>query len=190
MSGHQQVFYVNLPPERVAKLLGPNGSTKREIEERLGVRMDVDGSSGRVEIRLMRSPAEGGDPVALFKARDIVNAIGNGFRPESAMKLFSDNTALLVVDVSEFIGKDFRDLRRVMGRIIGTEGKTKRIIEETTHVDMAILGDRVSIIGHPEDVEAARRAVMMLVQGSPHSVVYKYLDQYAQRRKFSRRGLF
>ncbi|MCS7094630.1 MAG: KH domain-containing protein [Thaumarchaeota archaeon] len=190
MAGHEQVFYVTLPSERVSALLGPNGSVKREIEERLGVRLEIDGASGHVEIRLMRAPDQGGDPVALFKAKDIVNAIGSGFRPELAMKLISDNTSLTVLDVSEFIGKDFRDLRRVMGRIIGSQGKTKRIIEETTHVDVAIQGDRVAILGHPEDVEAARRAVMMLVQGSPHNVVYRYLDQYAQRRKFSRRGLF
>jgi ribosomal RNA assembly protein len=78
----------------------------------------------------------------------------------------------------------------VMGRIIGAQGKTRRIIEETAHVDLAITRDKVSIIGHPEDVDAAKRAVMMLIEGAMHSTVYRFLDQYAQRRKFSRRGFF
>ncbi|MCS7127328.1 MAG: KH domain-containing protein [Thaumarchaeota archaeon] len=189
MAGHEQVFYVTVPPERLAVLIGPGGSTKKAIEDRLGVLLNVDSSDGRVEIRLARPPSEGGDPVALFKARDMVTAIASGFKPEVAMKLASDNVTLSVMDVSEHVGKDPEDVRRVMGRVIGAQGKTKRIIEETAHVDVAIQGDRVAIMGHPEDVEAAMRAVTMLVQGSPHSAVYRYLDQYAQRRKFSRRGL-
>jgi rRNA processing protein Krr1/Pno1 len=31
---------------------------------------------------------------------------------------------------------------------------------------------------------------MMLIEGAMHSTVYRFLDQFAQRRKFSRRGLF
>jgi ribosomal RNA assembly protein len=187
MTTPEQVIYLNVPVERIAVLVGTDGQTKRLIEETFGVTVKVDSSSGQVELRPRQS---GGDPAALLKARDAIVAIGNGFSPEKALQLSRDEVVLEVIDVSDYVGKDPEDLKRVMGRIIGAQGKTRRIIEETTHVDLAITRDKVSIIGHPEDVDAAKRAVMMLIEGATHSTVYRFLDQYAQRRKFSRRGHF
>jgi len=187
MSTPEQVIYLNVPIERIAVLVGTEGQTKRLIEDAFGVTVKVDSSSGQVELRPRQG---GGDPAALLKARDAIVAIGNGFSPEKALQLSRDEVVLEVIDVSDHVGKDPEDLKRVMGRIIGAQGKTRRIIEETAHVDLAITRDKVSIIGHPEDVDAAKRAVMMLIEGAMHSTVYKFLDQYAQRRKFSRRGLF
>jgi ribosomal RNA assembly protein len=187
MTTPEQVIYLNVPVERIAVLVGTDGQTKRLIEETFGVTVKVDSSSGQVELRPRQG---GGDPTVLLKARDAIVAIGNGFSPEKALQLSRDEVVLEVIDVSEYVGKDPEDLKRVMGRIIGAQGKTRRIIEETAHVDLAITRDKVSIIGHPEDVDAAKRAVMMLIEGAMHSTVYRFLDQYAQRRKFSRRGLF
>ena len=187
MTTPEQVIYLNVQVDRIAVLVGTDGQTKRLIEETFGVTVKVDSSSGQVELRPRQG---GGDPAALLKARDAIVAIGNGFSPEKALQLSRDEVVLEVIDVSDHVGKDPEDLKRVMGRIIGAQGKTRRIIEETAHVDLAITRDKVSIIGHPEDVDAAKRAVMMLIEGAMHSTVYRFLDQYAQRRKFSRRGLF
>jgi len=187
MSTPEQVIYLNVPIERIAVLVGTEGQTKRLIEDAFGVTVKVDSSSGQIELRPRKG---GGDPAALLKARDTIVAIGNGFSPEKALQLSRDEVVLEVIDVSDYVGKDPEDLKRVMGRIIGAQGKTRRIIEETAHVDLAITRDKVSIIGHPEDVDAAKRAVMMLIEGAMHSTVYRFLDQFAQRRKFSRRGLF
>lgn len=189
MSAPEQVIYLSVPVERIAVLIGTDGETKRLLEETFGVSLRVDSTTGQVELR-PRQGQGAGDPAALLKARDAIVAIGNGFSPDKALQLSRDEVVLEVVDVSEHVGKDPEDLRRVMGRIIGAQGKTRRIIEETAHVDLAITRDRVSIIGHPEDVEAAKRAITMLIEGARHSTVYRFLDQYAQRRKFSRRGLF
>jgi len=189
MSTPEQVIYLSVPVERIAVLIGTDGQTKKLIEDTFGVTVRVDSSSGQVELR-PRQGQGGGDPAALLKARDAIVAIGNGFSPEKALQLSRDEVVLEVIDVSEYVGKDPEDLKRVMGRIIGAQGKTRRIIEETAHVDLAITRDKVSIIGHPEDVDAAKRAIMMLIEGAMHSTVYRFLDQYAQRRKFSRRGLF
>ncbi len=178
-------YYVNIPRERVPALLGPSGSTKKRIEEELGISLKVD-PAGVVEISLSKPMSEGGDPVALLKAKDIVQAIGHGFRPDVALKLLEDDMSLIVIDVSEHVGKDPEDCTRVKARIIGTGGKTRRIIEENAHVDVSIYGDAVAIIGRPEDASAAQQAVMMLINGAPHSAVYKFLDSYAQRRKLSR----
>lgn len=182
-------FTVTIPKERIGVLIGVNGSTKKAIEEKLGVKLDVDSDDGVVTIQLAKPVEEGGDPVALFRARDIVTAIGRGFSPERAFKLFDESTILSIVNIDDYVGKSVNNLIRVRARLIGTKGKTRKIIEENAHVYVSIYGDTVAIIGEPEDVEAAKEAIIRLITGSPHSVVYKMLDEYAQRRKAGRLSL-
>ncbi len=178
-------YFVNIPKERVPVLLGPSGSFKKRIEEELGVLLRVD-STGVVELLLAKPMSEGGDPVSLLKARDVVLAVGCGFRPEKALKLLEDDVSLIIIDLPEHVGKNPENCSRVKARIIGSGGKTRRIIEENAHVDVSIYGDTVAIIGRPDDASAAQQAVMMLINGAPHSAVYKFLDSYAQRRKLAR----
>ncbi len=176
-------FVVNIPRERVGVLVGTNGSVKREIEQRLGVVLSIDSQTGTVVINLAKPVHEGGDPAALFKARDIVTAIGRGFSPERAFKLFEDNTMLSVVDITDYVGRSANNLVRVRARLIGTGGKTRRIIEENCHVEISIYGDTVAIIGDYSDVKAAEEAVITLIKGAPHGAVYRMVDEYARRRK-------
>lgn len=174
---------LNIPKERVGVLIGPQGSVKRRIEEALGVRLLIDSGSGAVRIELVKRPEEGGDPVALFKARDVVQAIGRGFSPERAFRLFEDGIILSIIDISDYIKPTRNNLVRVRARLIGREGRTRRIIEETTHTYVSIYGDTVSIIGEVEDVKAAEEAIIDLINGAPHAAIYKKLNEYARLRK-------
>ncbi len=176
-------FAVNIPRERVGVLIGPGGSVKKKIEETLGVRLKIDSNMGSVVIELAKPVEEGGDPVALFKARDIVRAIGRGFSPERAFKLFEDGIILSIIDITDYVKKNRNNLIRVRARLIGREGRTRKIIEETTHTYLSIYGDTVAIIGEEEDVKAAEEAVISIIEGAPHSSVYRMLDSYARRRK-------
>lgn len=180
-------FVVNLPPDRLPVLIGQNGEVKKKIEEALGVKIVVKNEELVAQVSLARPVGEGGDPVALLKARDVITAIACGFSPERAMRLIREGEMLSVIDLTEFLGKDPSNLTRVKARIIGTNGKTRKIIEETTSTYVTVYSDKVAIIGSTEDVRAAEEAVLMLVRGSPHSSVYKFLDNYAQRRKLSPR---
>jgi len=183
MEAQTPFFMLNIPRERVGVLIGPQGSVKRRIEEALGVKLLIDSGSGSVRIELVKRPEEGGDPVALFKARDVVQAIGRGFSPERAFRLFEDGIILSVIDISDYIKPTRNNLIRVRARLIGREGRTRRIIEETTHTYVSIYGDTVSIIGEMEDVKAAEEAIIDLINGAPHAAIYKKLNEYARLRK-------
>lgn len=176
-------FVVNIPLERVGVLIGEKGSVKNEIEKRLGVTLSIDSRDGSVMIDLAKPVSEGGDPASLFKARDVVTAIGRGFSPERAFKLFEDGVFLSVIDISDYVGRSHNNLTRVKARLIGTGGKTRRIISENCHVDISIYGDTVAIIGEHRDVQAAEEAVLALVRGAPHGAVYRMVDEYARMRK-------
>lgn len=167
---------IKIPANRVGVLIGPEGKTKEEIEARSNVRIVIDSESG--EVTLWEEQAF--DPVVALKVRDVVKALGRGFSPEHAFRLFQDDTYLDVIDISDFVGKDQKDMERVRARIIGTHGKTRRTIEENTGAHMAIYGKTVSLIGEINEVQVGHEAVTMILTGAPHSAVYKFLER---RRK-------
>jgi ribosomal RNA assembly protein len=177
--------FLRIPKERVGALIGPEGKTKKGIEERLAVRLEVESETGGITLTAAEK-AE--DPTLLFKAKDVVTAIGRGFSPEHAFRLIRDEEAILdVIDLRTVFGRSETDIKRVKGRIIGMNGKTRRIIEELTDADVCVYGHTVSIIGNIDQAQAAREAIQMLVGGSLHSTVYRFLHR--KRRELKKKML-
>jgi ribosomal RNA assembly protein len=162
---------VRIPKDRVGALIGTDGETKELIERRAGVRIKID-TEGEVDID--DNPE---DPLAALKVMDLVKAIGRGFSPHRAMRLLDDDEYLEVIDLGDFIGKKSDQLSRVRARIIGTNGKTRRIIEDLTGAYMSIYGNTVSLVGNSVQLPIAKTAVEMLLRGSEHSTVYRYLER-------------
>jgi ribosomal RNA assembly protein len=177
--------FIKIPAERVGVLIGPEGTTKKNIEGKLSVGLQIDSQSGDVTITLAE---EATDPSLLFKAKDVVTALGRGFSPEHAFRLIRDEEAMLdVIDLRTVFGRSETDIKRVKGRIIGMNGKTRNIIEELTGTNVAVYGHTVSIIGTIEEAEVAREAVQMLVKGSLHATVYRFLHR--KRRELKKKML-
>jgi ribosomal RNA assembly protein len=177
--------YLKIPTERVGVLVGPEGTTKKNIEKRLSVELLIDSQSGGITITLTEKAT---DPSMLFKAKDVVTALGRGFSPEHAFRLIRDEEAMLdVIDLRTVFGRSETDIKRIKGRIIGMNGKTRQIIEELTDTNVAVYGHTVSIIGTIEQAEAAREAIQMLVKGSMHATVYRFLHR--KRRELKKKML-
>ena len=167
--------FVRIPKERVGVLVGADGKVKRYIEEKLGVRLEVESDSGGVTATLSENAT---DPSLLFRAKDVVTAIGRGFAPEHALRLIRDEDAIFdLLDLRDTFGRSESDIKRVKGRIIGMNGKTRRLIEELSNADVVVFGHTVGIIGTFEQVNVARSAVQMLIDGSQHHTVYKFLQR-------------
>lgn len=168
--------------ERVGVLIGEEGHVKERIERDLKVILNVDSDSGVVTIR-----AEDADvnPLAVLKAKDVVSAIARGFQPERAYRLFDEDMVLDILDLRELFGKSESDIQRVKGRIIGRDGKSRRIIEEVTQADLSIYGHTVSIIGNYDGASLAREGLELLIKGRQHTTVYQYLRN--KRREIKRK---
>ena len=82
-----------------------------------------------------------------------------------------------MIDLRAIFGRSESDISRIKGRIIGMNGKTRKIIEELTDTHLAIYGHTVGIIGTFERAEIARNAVQMLIDGSLHHNVYRFLQK-------------
>ncbi|MFB0560393.1 MAG: KH domain-containing protein [Candidatus Lokiarchaeia archaeon] len=174
--------FIKIPKERVGILIGPDGKIKASVEKETKTRLDIDSEEGSV---LILPTEETEDPLAVWKARDIVRAIGRGFSPSRAFRLLGEDELLEIVDLTLFTGKSKNTLNRVKGRIIGAGGKTRKIIEEVSGATLSIYGHTVAIIGDVDQGRIAKEAIIMLIEGAPHSTVYNVLQK--KKRALKRR---
>ena len=166
------MLYARIPADRVGVLVGPGGATKRTLQERTGVIVLIDSATGEVTIDESRAS----DPTYALKVRDIVAAVGRGFSEERAFRLLEDDMYFVEFDIKDFAHSRNR-IGEIKGRAIGTRGKTRRLIEELAGVDMSVYGHSVSLIGDAFRIGIAREAVEMLLRGSEHKTVYRFLER-------------
>ncbi|MTK63077.1 MAG: RNA-processing protein [Methanobacterium sp.] len=172
--------YLKIPRERVGVLIGKNGITKDEIENLTKTDINIDSETGSIAI----SPTEETeDPLAVWKSRYIVKAIGRGFNPEISLKLLGDETLLEIINLPDYVGKSKKAIMRQKARIIGKEGRTKDIIIDMTGVDISIYGKTVAIIGDMEQIHIAKEAVEMILNGVRHKTVYAFLEKKSRDMK-------
>jgi len=84
---------------------------------------------------------------------------------------------LEIIDIKDFSGKSKNRMKVLKGRVIGSEGKAKKMIERYTDTKISIYGKTISIIGKWDKIIIAKKAVEMLLSGSLHSSVYKFLEK-------------
>jgi len=169
-----------IPLERVAVLIGRNGSTKTKIEQAFKARLLIQSQTGVVDV-VPRGDSD--DPTTVLRARDVVLAIAQGFSPDKAMGLIDDDIVLDIIDLRETIGRNEREIARLKGRVIGSEGKIRRLIEEMTDAKISVYGHTISMLGEYETVTAAREAIELLLKGKQHSTVYKLLRKIKREAK-------
>jgi ribosomal RNA assembly protein len=168
-------YELKIPRERVAVLIGVKGRIKQQIEQSTGARLDIDSKEGDVFIT-------GSEPLALFTVREIVQAIGRGFNPRIALQLLKGDYIFDQINLGDGKRND-KFLERIKGRIIGSDGKSRRLIEELAEADICVYGKTVGIIGRPESVITARKAIELLIKGSQHRNVYKWLESRRRDQK-------
>lgn len=167
-------FLIRIPLERIAVLIGPKGSTKKKIEELTQCKVLVDSKSGDV-IVVVEGELE--DPVSLWKARDMIKAIGRGFSPEKAFRINEASFAFDLIQLRDFTGTSPNALREIRSRIIGRKGRTRSTIEQITGSYISVYGNTVGIIGESRTLQIVREGLIRLINGAKHSTVYRYLEQ-------------
>ena len=122
-------------------------------------------------------------PLVSLKTEDVIRAIGRGFSPEHALMLFNEEVDFFIFDIHDYVGKRENHIVRLKSRIIGRRGKTKRLIEHLTSSYLSIYGHTVSIIADAENMVVTKRAVDMLLCGSKHSSVYRFVEREMKKLK-------
>ncbi len=181
------MIYVRIPRDRIGVLIGHKGETRKMLEERSGLSIEVDTDDNEV---MIHDEVEGVDPLMVLKMRDIIKAIGRGFSPQRAMRLFSDEAYFELLDIHDYVGKHKNHIRRVTARLIGSEGKTRKLIEEHTGCELTVYGHTVGLIGDLENLGHAKQACDMLLNGAEHASVYRFLEAQRRAARKSRQELW
>ena len=177
---------IRIPTDRIGALIGKSGNTKKLIEKKCSVSLDIDSEGGEVMITTKKLTED----IEPFKAVEIVSAIGRGFSPENAMRLLSGENSLHIIDLREFAGKSPDQIERVKGRIIGEGGTARLNIENLTNTLITVYGRTVAIIGEPNQLRLAVDAISSLSSGSMHGPVYSKLESARRREKAEKAQLW
>ncbi len=153
---------VRFTPKKIGLLEENKGKIER--------RANVDITINKLDVKIT------GNDIDVLKTRNIINAIFEGFDLERSFKLLNDENQLKVVRLSDFTSSG-RSVEKIKGRIIGRGGRTRELIEELAEVLVSVHGDNVSFIGKPGNIDIAKKAVEMLINGKPHGRVYRYMEE-------------
>lgn len=169
--------------DRVAILIGHNGETKNELEQRSGLKIEVDSKLGEVVI----DDHKINDPLIVIKIENIVKAIGRGFSPQNAFLLFNDDSDFFIFELYDYVGKKPSHIRRLKSRVIGREGKTKRVLEELTDSKISIYCHTISIISDIFKMNILKKSIDMLLTGSKHATVYRFVESQIKELRMEQR---
>ena len=177
---------IRIPSDRIGALIGKSGKTKKLIETKCSVSLDIDSDGGEVIVTSENLD----ENIKPFKAVEIVSAIGRGFSQENAMRLLNGENSLHIIDLREFVGKSPDQIERVKGRIIGERGKARSNMENLTNASITVYGRTVAIIGEPNQLRLAVDAISSLSNGSMHGPVYTKLESARRREKADKAKLW
>lgn len=160
------IDFVIIPEEKLGILRNKKALYLRKLKNFLDVSFEI---TDQVEIK-------SDDSFALLRTKEIVKAFGRGFPWADCLNLVDDEYSLEIIDTTQFAGKSKNRQTELKSRVIGTEGKSKNIIEKYSGTNVAVYGKTVSIIGKWESIQIAKKAVEMILNGSKHGSVFKYLE--------------
>jgi ribosomal RNA assembly protein len=171
--------YIRVPKERIAIVIGHQGKTKNKIEQQCHIKLEIDSEEGEIAF----DDSETDDPLLVLTAEDIIRAIGRGFSPEHAFRLKAEDMELSIIDIRDYVGKKSSHIRRLKSRVIGTQGKTKKTLEHLTGALLSVYGHTISIIADFESMDINKRAIDMLLSGSKHASVYRYVEREMKKMR-------
>lgn len=164
---------IKLPKDRVAVLIGKKGSIKRKIEHITHTKISIIGEG--------EATISGEDGINIYLAETVIKAIARGFTPEEAFTLNNEDTVLEIIAIKDFTGPSEKKYSRMKARVIGTEGKTRKLLEKMTKTTIVIYGKTIGILGKVENVAVARQAIEKILQGAPHGNAYKLVESRMAR---------
>jgi ribosomal RNA assembly protein len=166
-----------IPKSKIGILIGPNGSTKKEIESIFNVSLNIS-EDGSVLI-------QGDDGLMLWQATKAVKAIGRGFNLDTIKELVKPNYEYSSINLEQVVGRKKDVIERYKGRIIGQGGKTKGYIEAGTETNICLSGKTVGIIGESQNVHNAIEAIKIILDGAEIKTVYSYLHKIKKEKQES-----
>ncbi len=144
---------------------------RKELEEKLHVKISVKGTELTIS----------GKEIDEHFAERVFIALDYPFLVEDALLLGSEDYLFEVLDIKDYTHR--RNLSIVKSRVIGTKGKTLKVLSDLSNCEIVVKDNNVAIIGKAEEIHRAEQAVISLIQGSKQGNVYTFLEKANKRKK-------
>eukprot|EP01103_Thecamoeba_quadrilineata_P005738 TRINITY_DN15501_c0_g1_i1.p1 TRINITY_DN15501_c0_g1~~TRINITY_DN15501_c0_g1_i1.p1 ORF type:complete len:232 (-),score=36.45 TRINITY_DN15501_c0_g1_i1:115-747(-) len=172
---------ISVPPNRFTPLKNNWMKIYTPIVNHMKLEIRMNINTKCVELRTSPQTEDAG---ALQKSADFVRGFMLGFEVDDAMALLRMDDLYIesfkVQDVKTLQGDS---LSRAVGRISGSDGKTKYTIENATRTRIVLADCNVHILGSVSNIKIARDAICDLILGSPPGKVYGKLQSTCARLK-------
>lgn len=157
--------------QEIAKIIGKKGKNKKFLEKKLKIKIKVEENN----IIIDKTKADIND----FELQNILDAIAMGFDVSDAILLKNPNYIFEKINLKHILRPTRR--RVIKARIIGKEGKIKRIIEELTDCKIRIYENYIGLVGEIENINIAKRAIEMIIQGKSFTAMQRWLEHAKTR---------
>jgi len=151
-----------IPKERAGIF---NKAVIGKINGDLGI--DVVRQGNTIEIR--------GEGLEYLLAKNVIVAIARGFSPVRAYRLLDEEQELVIIELG-------KHAQRIRARLIGTEGKARKRIEYKTGAAISVQGKTAAVIGNYKQMSLAKQAVNMLIDGTSHVFVFRWLEETCEEK--------
>jgi ribosomal RNA assembly protein len=138
---------------------------KKKLEEKLNVKITIQGRNVSLE----------GKPEDEYLAGQVIEALDMGFPFSHALEIVTEDHMFEMINIKDHTKR--RDLERIRGRIIGTQGKTLQTLSELTECHLELKGNKVGLIGPPENIKIATEAIVSIIHGSKQANIYSFLER-------------
>jgi len=123
-----------------------------------------------------------GDGYGEFMAREVIQAFGRGFGLRMAELLLKDGYYFSSISMRDITNSRKR-IRNMRARLIGTNGRAKRYMENVSGALIAVYGDTISFIGTSKAIEEAETAARTIMEGSSHRLAYSRMEAAHRKHK-------
>jgi len=156
------------------------------VENMRKIKKAVPAIENRIKVKIGFGKGQisvSGSELNEYLVEKIVQAIDFGFCVDDALLLLREDFVLEFIEVKEYTHR--KNLKEVRARLIGTDGKARKTIENLTGSEIVINGNTVGLIVDAEHLDATVQAIESLIQGAKHGNVFAYLEkQNVSRGKF------
>ncbi len=151
--------------------LGEIKKHRSTLEKKLKVSITIQGRQVKFE----------GDSFDEYEASLVLDAINFGYSAETALILKEEDVVFHKLSIKDFTRRKNR--KDVRARLIGTQGRTKRTIENLADARIIIKDNEIGLICPAEEVDYAITAITNLIRGSKQSNVYNFLERINASKK-------
>lgn len=144
---------------------------KEKLEKKLKIKIRIQGKKVTFE----------GPALEEYEANMVFEAFNFGFPLDSALMLKDEDMTFKRLNIKDFTRRV--DLETVKSRLIGTQGRTRRTLENIADCHIRIQDNEVGIIGSAAEVEYTITAITNLIRGSKQANVYRFLERINTQKK-------